>query len=235
MRERLGCAVAIGFGTTELGGGVLATSMEDPDDLQTETVGRLMEGVEIRIVDDQRRELPVGCVGELAVRVDSVMKGYYKTPEATAKVLDQDGWYYTGDLASVDARGYVRIVGRKNDVINRGGKKIFPKEVEDCLIAHASVRLAAAIGVPGRLGGERVWAYVVPEDGVDLDAIGLAEHCRSRIASHKVPEVVRVVPELPTSDSGKVQKYKLRQAAVEELSRGRSRLHKAERKRQPEP
>jgi acyl-CoA synthetase (AMP-forming)/AMP-acid ligase II len=217
LRERFGCGVAIGFGATELGGGVMTSSLDDPDHLQAETVGQVFPGVEARVVDEERRELPTGEVGELAVRVDSVMKGYYKAPEATAEVLDEEGWYYSGDLATIDERGYVRIVGRKKDMIIRGGQNIYPKEIEDYLLTHPKVRSVAVVGVPGRLGGERVWAYVVPEPGEDLTAVEVLDYCRGQIAAYKIPEVVRFLSELPTSTAGEVQKYKLRQAALGEL------------------
>ncbi len=225
LKERFGCAVAIGFGATELGGGVMTSSLDDPDSLQAETVGQVFPGVEARVVDEDHRELPTGEVGELAVRVDSVMKGYYKAPEATAEVLDEQGWYYTGDLATIDERGYVRIVGRKKDMIIRGGQNIYPKEIEDYLQTHPKIRSVAVVGVPGRLGGERGWAYVVPEPGEDLTAVEVLDYCRGQIAAYKVPEVVRFLSELPTSTVGEVQKYKLRQAALGELQQRNNHQH----------
>jgi fatty-acyl-CoA synthase len=217
LKERLGCAVAIGFGATELGGGVMTSSLDDSDDLQAETVGQVFPGVEAKVVDEERRELPPGEVGELAVRVDSVMKGYYKAPEATAQVLDEAGWYYTGDLATIDERGYIRIVGRKKDMIIRAGQNIYPKEIEDYLLTHPKIETVAVIGVPGPLGGERVWAYIVPEAAVDLTATEALDYCRGHIAAYKIPDEVRFLPQLPTSALGEVQKYKLRQMSLEEV------------------
>ena len=222
IKERIGCALAIGFGTTEVAGMVSATSLLDPDSAQAETVGKLLPGVEAKIVDEQRQEVPTGEVGEVAVRVDAVMKGYYKAPEATAAVLDADGWYYTGDLATMDDQGYMRIVGRKSDMIKRSGQCIFPKEIEDSLATHPQIADVAVLGVPGVLGSEQVWAYVVPQDGAELTAKAVVEYCRGRIAPYKTPEEVRIVSELPkAAATGKTQKHKLRDLAIEEHRRKR--------------
>jgi fatty-acyl-CoA synthase len=223
VKKRMGCAMAIGFGSTELGGGVMTSSLDDSDALQAETVGQVLPGVEVKVVDEQRQELPPGEVGELVVRVDSVMKGYYKAPEATAEVLDEDGWYYTGDLASIDGNGYVRIVGRKKDMIIRAGQNVYPKEIEEYLLRHPGIREVAVVGVPGPLGSERVWAYVVPEAGVSLSAREVLEFCRGQIAAYKLPDEVQLASELPTSALGEVQKFKLREFALEELQKRKTR------------
>lgn len=228
VKKRMGCAMAIGFGSTELGGGVMTSSLDDSDALQAETVGQVLPGVEVKVVDDQRRELPQGEVGELVVRVDSVMKGYYKAPEATAEVLDEDGWYYTGDLASIDSNGYVRIVGRKKDMIIRAGQNVYPKEIEEFLLTHPAVRDVAVVGVPGTLGSERVWAYVVPEAGTSLSAREVLEFCRGQIAAYKLPDEVQLVSELPRSALEEVQKFKLREFALEELQRRKTRPSSAQ-------
>ena len=224
LRERIGCAVAIGFGTTELGGSVSATSLWDPDEKQAETVGQLRKGAEAKVVDEQRNELAVGEVGELAIRTESVMKGYYKAPEATAAVLDEEGWYYTGDLATIDERGYVRIVGRKKDMIIRGGQNIYPPEVEEYLLSNPKIFEVAVLGVPGPLGAERVWAYVVPAAGAELTAAEVVEYCRGQLAPYKIPEEVRIVSELPRAHGSKVQKFKLREMAMEEEQQRRKKL-----------
>jgi acyl-CoA synthetase (AMP-forming)/AMP-acid ligase II len=225
IRQRIGCAVAIGFGTTELGGSVSATSLWDPDQKQAETVGQLRLGAEAKVVDEQRNELPVGEVGELAVRTKSVMKGYYKAPEATAAVLDEDGWYYTGDLATIDERGYVRIVGRKKDMIIRAGQNIYPPEVEEYLLTNPKVSEASVLGVPGPLSSERVWAYIVPAEGAELTAAEVVEYCRGQIAAYKIPDEVRIVSELPRAHGSKVQKFKLREMAMKEEEQQRRKAN----------
>jgi acyl-CoA synthetase (AMP-forming)/AMP-acid ligase II len=219
MQERFGCAVHIGFGTTELAGGIAATSLDDSGTLQAETVGQAMPGMEIRIVDEQRRELLPGQVGELACRGENVMLGYYRAPEKTAEVVDEEGWYYTGDLAVVDERGYLRIVGRKDDVIIRAGVNIYPAEIERYLEAHGKIKEAAVVGVPVPIGGERTWAFIILEKRAEMTAKEVLRHCRAELEAHKIPDQVRFVTDFPRASSGKPQKFLLREIALQEVSR----------------
>jgi acyl-CoA synthetase (AMP-forming)/AMP-acid ligase II len=219
IQQRFGCAVHIGFGTTELAGGIAATSLEDSDELQAETVGQAMPGMEIKIVDEQRRELPPGQVGELACRGENVMLGYYRAPEKTAEMVDEEGWYYTGDLAVVDERGYLRIVGRKKDVIIRAGVSIYPLEIERYLEAHEKIKEAAVVGVPGPIGGERTWAFIILEEGAKMTAKEVLYHCRAELEAHKIPDQVRFVADFPRAASGKPQKFILRQTALQEVNK----------------
>jgi acyl-CoA synthetase (AMP-forming)/AMP-acid ligase II len=218
MRRRFGCAVHIGFGATETGGGIAATSLSDSDDRQAETVGRPMPGMEIKVVDEQRRELPAGQVGELVCRSDSVMLGYYRAPEVTAEVIDEERWYYTGDLARIDERGYLHIVGRKKDVIIRGGQNVYPAEIETYLVAHPGIQEAAVVGVPAPVGGESVWAFVRLEEGAELEERQVVDYCRAELESFKVPSQVRFVADLPRTQTGKPQKYRLREMAAGEAN-----------------
>lgn len=228
VQQRFGCAVHIGFGTTEIGGGIAATSLEDAPDIQAETVGHGMPGMELRVVDETRRPLPAGQRGELACRSASRMLGYYHAPELTHQVLDDEGWYYTGDLAVMDERGLIRIVGRSKDVIIRGGQNIDPAEIEQHLMTHPAIREAAVVGVasaprePGGLGSERVWAFVLLEDGAHATAAEVLDHCRATLEAHKIPDEVRLVTSLPRSSLGKVQKKELRERASQEDGAGRS-------------
>jgi len=216
VRERFGCAVHIGFGTTELAGGVSATSIEDSDERQSETVGQAMPGMEVKIVDEQGQEAPSGEVGEMVCRGESVMLGYYRAPEATAEVVDEEGWYHTGDLAVMDDKGYLRIVGRKKDMIIRGGQNIYPAEIENYLLSHDKIREAAVVGVPAALGGEQVWAFLILEDSIELTTQDVLEYCRLGIEAYKIPNQVRFVPDFPRSAMGKPQKFKLRDVAQQE-------------------
>lgn len=216
VQKQFGCAMHIGFGTTELAGGIAATSLEDSDDLQAETVGQAMPGMEIRIVDDERRELPRGQVGELACRGDSVMMGYWRASDKTAEVLDEEGWYYTGDLATIDEQGYMRIVGRKTDMITRGGQNIYPAEIETYLAAHDRVKEVAVVGVPAPIGGERAWAFVILEEGAEMTARQVLDYCREGLEAYKIPDRVRFVADFPRAASGKPQKFKLREMALRE-------------------
>jgi acyl-CoA synthetase (AMP-forming)/AMP-acid ligase II len=213
IHERFGCAVHIGFGATELAGGVSATSIEDSNQRQAETVGQAMPGMEIKVVDEDGLELPPGEVGELICRGDSVMLGYYRAPEATAEVVDEEGWYHTGDLAVMDIEGYLRIVGRKKDMIIRGGQNIYPAEVEGYLRQHEHISEAAVVGVPGAVGGEAVWAFLIPEEGAELEAQEVLEYCRVGMEVYKIPNQIRIVEDFPRSAMGKPQKFKLREMA----------------------
>ncbi len=216
IQKRLGCAIHIGFGTTELAGGIAATSLEDSDDLQAETVGQPMPGMEIKIVDEERREVPRGQVGELACRGDSVMLGYWRAPDKTSEVVDEEGWYYTGDLATMDEQGYVRIVGRKKDMIIRGGQNIYPAEIENYLMSHEKIREAAVVGVPAPILGERTWAFIILEEGAEMTAREVLDYCRMGLDAYKVPDRVRFVTDWPRAASGKPQKFKLREMALQE-------------------
>jgi fatty-acyl-CoA synthase/long-chain acyl-CoA synthetase len=221
IQQRFGCAVHIGFGATETAGGIAATSLADSSRKQAETVGRAMPGMEIKIVDEQRVELPPGQVGELACRSDSVMLGYYRDPEATAEVKDEDGWYYTGDLARIGEDGYLRIVGRKKDVIIRGGQNIHPAEIETHLASHPGIREAAVVGIPSTLGGESAWAFVLPADGQRVTPQEVLDHCRAELEPYKIPARVRFVTEFPRTSTGKPLKFRLREMALQETRGGR--------------
>ncbi len=218
IRQRFGCAVHIGFGATETGGGIAVTSLADSDEQQAETVGRPMPGVEVRIVDEARRPLPLGEIGELACRFGGVMLGYYRAPERTAEVLDDEGWYYTGDLAWMDKQGYLHIVGRKKDMIIRGGQNIYPAEIEAYLTAHPKIRQAAVVGVPGTLGEESVWAFICLEERAEMTVQEVLDYCRAGLETFQIPSQVRFLPELPQGEPGKSQKFKLREIALAEQS-----------------
>jgi acyl-CoA synthetase (AMP-forming)/AMP-acid ligase II len=219
IEERFGCAVYIGFGATEMGGGIAVSSLSDSDHQRTETVGRPLLDTEVRIVDDQGQQLPPGQVGELLCRSQGVMVGYYQAPELTAEVMDEDGWYHTGDLAAIDEDGYLRIVGRKKDMIIRGGQNIYPAEIEHYLTAHPSIREAAVVGVPSALGGESVWAFLIAEEGVEMTPRAVKSYCREALEPYKIPKEVRFAVDFPRAQSGKPQKFKLRAKAIEETER----------------
>lgn len=216
IQRRFGCAVHIGFGMTELGGGIAATGLEDSALHQAETVGQVMPGMEIRIVDDHRQPVPPGVVGELACRSDSVMLGYFGHTEDGGTPIDEAGWLYTGDLALIDQHGYLRIVGRKKDIIIRGGQNIYPARLEHVLATVPGVREAAVVGVPDPLLGESVWAFVVPEPGATLRESDLIERCRAELEAHEIPQRIRFLPDLPRTPSGKPRKPDLRQLALKE-------------------
>lgn len=215
MQHRFDCAVHIGFGATETAGGIAATSLADSAERQAATVGQPMPGMEVRVVDEARRLLPPGEVGELAVRSDSLMLGYYNAPDITAQVIDADGWYYTGDLAVIDALGYLRIVGRKKDLIIRGGLNVYPAEIESYLASNPRIREAAVVGIPSPLGSENVWAFIILKEGMEMSATEVLDYCRAALEPYKIPSQVRIVADFPRTETGKPQKFKLREKVLQ--------------------
>ena len=216
MQQHFGCAVHIGFGATETAGGISATGLDDSAERQASTVGRPMPGMEVKVVDEQRRELPPGRVGELACRSQSLMRGYFRAPELTAQVMDEDGWYYSGDLAVIDEEGYLQIVGRKREVIIRGGQNVYPAEIEAFLCTHPGIREAAVVGMPSAVEGETVWAFVILQEGVPMTPREVAALCRSELETFQIPARVKIVTDFPRSETGKPQKHRLRDQALKE-------------------
>jgi fatty-acyl-CoA synthase len=216
LQKAFGCAIYIGFGTTETGGGVSVSGMDDSVEKQTTTIGMPLIDTEVKIVDENNNPLPPGQIGELVTRSDGIMMGYYQAPEATEKVIDKAGWYYTGDMAVVDDKGYIKIVGRKKDMIIRGGQNVYPAEVEAFLATYPKVQESAVFGIPSEISGETVCAYIIPKDGEQIDTQEILDYCRSELEVYKIPSIFRFVEEFPRSDNGKPQKYKMRQELIDE-------------------
>jgi fatty-acyl-CoA synthase len=212
LHERLGCPLENMYGTTE-SGLISWTGVEDPWERAATTVGRPVPGARVRIVNDERLLLLPGERGEIAVQTSQMMTGYYRDPQLTAQVLDAKGRFYTGDVGTVGEDGYLRLVDRKRDLIVRGGEKISPAEIERTLESHPLIRRAGVIGVPGQGTGEEIWAYVELQPGAALADRTVLEFCRGQIAPFKIPDEVRFVPRLPTTVTGKVQKFRLREMA----------------------
>lgn len=207
VEDVLGIRLRQGYGLTEASPG-LTTSVDT--DAPATSVGRPLPGVQLRLVDEFGDDALVGDVGEVWARGDNVFLGYLGDPEATAAVLDADGWLRTGDLAVVDENGHLFIVGRNKDQIICAGFNVHPGEVEDWLSTHAAVAEAAVVGEPDREYGEAVVAFVVPAAGETLDVDELRRHCRTRLAGYKVPSRFEVVDELPRGLGGKLQRRALR-------------------------
>ena len=206
------------YGMTETSPVSTQTGAEDPLDKRVGTVGRVHPHVEIKVVDPETgnvvdREQP----GELCTRGYSVMLGYWDEPEKTDEVLDRARWMHTGDLAVMDDEGYLRIVGRIKDMVIRGGENLYPREVEEFLYGHPDVSDVQVVGVPDQRYGEELMAFIVPRGGAEIDREAIAAFCEGRIARHKVPRYVATVDEFPITVTGKVQKYKLRELAIEQL------------------
>jgi len=216
-QARFRCSVTVGYGSTELGGGILVTRIDDTDDVKRETVGRPFPGADVRIVDDQGNDVPPGTAGELICRTPSVMTGYSSATADGTTPVDEEGWYHTSDLAFRDEDGNVHITGRRDDLIIRGGNKIRPADVEQVLREVPGVRQAVVVGVDAARVGQQVWAFVVPESAeFPLDRAALLKHCQANLAPLKVPDHIRVCDSLPTTSLGKIQRHRLSQVAREE-------------------
>ena len=210
--------VTICYGMTETSPVSTQTGADDSLEKRVSTAGRVHPHVEVKIVDTvSGRTVQRGEPGELLTRGYSVMRGYWDDPERTAESIDASRWMHTGDLATMDEDGYVNIVGRSKDMVIRGGENIYPREVEEFLMGHPDVEEVAVFGVPDDRYGEELMACVRLSPGASCEEDDLREFCRGRIAHFKVPRYVRVVDEFPMTVTGKVQKFKMRDAAVAEL------------------
>ena len=208
--------ITIAYGQTESSPVITQTRTNDPIERRVSTVGRKLPDVEVKLVDvDTGEEVGPGEQGDLCTRGYHVMKGYYKMPDETEEVIDEEGWLHTGDLATMDEDGYVKITGRADDMIIRGGENIYPREIEEFLYTHPEISDVQVYGVPDEKYGERVAAAIIKKKDASLTDEDVKEYCRENIAHYKVPEYVDFVEEYPMTASGKIQKYKLREAAVE--------------------
>jgi long-chain acyl-CoA synthetase len=199
-----GCTILEGYGLSETSP---VASFNHPDrERKPGSIGTPIDGVEMRVVDDRRGQLPAGEAGEIAIRGHNIMKGYWKRPDATADAVDADGWFYTGDIASVDEDGYFFIVDRKKDLIIRGGYNVYPREIEEVLYEHPAVREAAVIGVPHPQLGEEVAAAVALKDGAEPTPSDVRDFVRRQVAAYKYPRHVWFVEELPKGPTGKILK-----------------------------
>jgi fatty-acyl-CoA synthase len=210
--------VTICYGMTETSPVSTQSAIDDPLDKRVSTVGRVHPHVEIKIVDpDSGALVRRGERGELCTRGYSVMLGYFENPEATRAAIDAAGWMHTGDLATMDERGYVNIVGRIKDMIIRGGENVYPREVEEYLHTHPKVSEAQVFGVPSVKYGEEVAAWIRARAGATVTDEELTRFCSGKIATYKIPRYWKVVREFPMTVTGKVQKFRMREAAVKEL------------------
>ncbi|MFY0565117.1 AMP-binding protein [Archangium lansingense] len=213
MRE-----VTICYGMTETSPVSTQSSLDDPLDKRVTTVGRVHPHVEVKIVDAATGAVvPRGLPGELCTRGYSVMLGYWNNPEATRTSIDAAGWMHTGDLATMDEDGYVKIVGRIKDMIIRGGENVYPREIEEFLHTHPAVSEAQVIGVPSEKYGEEVMAWVKPKPGATVTQEELVRYCTGRISTFKIPRFWKFVDEFPMTVTGKIQKFRMREMAVAEL------------------
>ncbi|MDF2366697.1 AMP-binding protein [Sneathiella sp.] len=209
--------VTICYGMTETSPVSFQSNVDDPLKKRVSTVGRIHPHVEVRIVDENGADVPVGAQGELWTRGYSVMRGYWDDAEKTGEAIVDGGWMRTGDLAVLDEEGYCQIVGRLKDMIIRGGENVYPREIEEFLFTHPDIQEVQVFGVPDEKFGEEVCTWIVTRAGSALDEEGVKDYCRDQIAHYKVPRHVRFVPELPMTVTGKPQKFIMRDEMIKLL------------------
>lgn len=217
--QQLGIKLLSVYGSTESSPHAVV-NLDDPLSRFMHTDGYAAAGVEIKVVNDARKTLPPGCEGEEASRGPNVFMGYFDEPELTARALDEEGWYYSGDLCRMDEAGYIKITGRKKDIIVRGGENISSREVEDILLQHPKIHDACVVAMPDERLGERSCAYVVlkaPHHSLSLEEV-VAFFSRKRVAKYKYPEHIVVIEKLPRTVSGKIQKFLLRKDIMRRLT-----------------
>ncbi len=214
VQKELDCQFSIVFGQTELHGIITHTHHDDTPEDQSETIGQPMAQVEVKVVDIHTNQvLPIGEQGEICARGYQTMLGYFDMPEATAAALESDGWLHTGDLGTMDERGYLRITGRLKDMIIRGGENIYPREIEALLSEHPRVASAVIIGVPDEKWGEQVAAIIQPVSSEEPPSPAeLHDYCRAHLAAYKTPKLWFFVDQFPLTATGKIQKFVLRES-----------------------
>ena len=210
--------ITIAYGQTEASPVCTQTRVHDSIDIRVSTVGKPLPFIEAKVVDPEtNKELPYGTPGEFVARGYNIMKGYYKMPEATAQVIDSEGWLHTGDLAVMGENGYFKITGRIRDMIIRGGENIYPKEIEEFLYTHPAIKDVQVIGVPDKKYGEVIMACIILKEGQAITEDEIKQYVRDNMARHKTPKYVKFINSFPLTASGKVQKYKLREWAIDVL------------------
>ena len=210
--------IVIVYGQTEASPGCTMSRTSDPLEVRVATVGSAFPEVECKIVDPETgADCPDEVVGEFVARGYNIMKGYYMMPKATASAIDRDGWLHTGDLACRTPEGNYRITGRLKDMIIRGGENIYPKEIEEFIYTHPKVSDVQVIGVPDKAMGEEIMACVILKEGETMTVDEMKAYVRDHMAKHKVPKYIEFVDGFPMNDAGKIQKYKMREMAVEKL------------------
>ena len=212
--------ITIGYGMTETGPLSTQTLPDDPVELRVGTVGRPIPHTEIKIIDDERRIVALGVSGELCTRGYCVMRGYWDDPEQTAKDIDGAHWIKTGDIATMDERGYIRIVGRIKDMLIRGGENIYPREIEELLYTHPKIDQVEVVGVPDPKFGEEIAAWIRLHEGEQASEEEIREFCSGKLSHFKIPRYIRFTEEFPMTVTGKVQKFVLRDRMTEELGLG---------------
>lgn len=210
--------ITIAYGLTEASPVTNQTKIDDSLELRVETVGPPLAHTEIKIIDPETGKVqPVDVLGELCCRGFQVMKGYYRKPEETKETIDKNHWLHTGDIGTMDANGYCKIISRIKDMIIRGGENIYPREIEEFLLTHPLVKDAYVFGVPDRTYGEEIATWIQLKEDADIAPEEIREYCRGKIAHQKIPKYVQFVDEYPMTVTGKIKKFKMREIATKQL------------------
>lgn len=211
--------ITIAYGQTEASPVVTQTRTEDPIDIRVTTVGRVLPHMKVKIIDvETGMDVVPGIQGEIITTGYQVMKGYYKMPEATAQAIDKKGWLHTGDLGTMDVNGYFKITGRLKDMIIRGGENIYPREIEEFLYTHPHIKDVQIVGVPDQKYGEEIVAFIILKDGLLIGENEIIQFVKNGLSRYKAPRYVLFINEYPMTASGKIQKYKLREIAIQKLN-----------------
>lgn len=212
--------ILIGYGQTEASPITHLTTSDDSFARRTETVGRNLPHQEVKIVDPlSGQTLALGEIGEICFRGYHLMHGYYGDQEATLKAIDEEGWLHSGDLGKMDKEGYVQVTGRLKDMIIRGGENIYPREIEDFLFTHPKIAQVAVLGLPDEYYGEEVMAWILLHEGETATAEEITEFCKDKIAHYNIPKHIWFVDEFPMTITGKIQKFRMREIALEKMEK----------------
>jgi fatty-acyl-CoA synthase len=210
--------ICIVYGMTETAPVTFMSRPHDPLERRVSTVGSVMPHIEAKIIDAETGEIqPLGVPGEICTRGYALMPGYWENPAATQLAIDGEGWMHTGDLGTLDAEGYLNVVGRIKDMVIRGGENIYPRELEELLYQHPAIAAAQVVGVPDARMGEELMVWVIVREGMSVTDDDVRDFCRQRVAHFKVPRYVKQVQAFPLTVTGKVQKFRMRELAIEEL------------------
>ena len=211
--------ILIGYGETEASPLTHLTTRDDTMERRTETVGKNLPHQEVKVIDTETGATqPLGVIGEICFRGYHIMRGYYGQPDKTAETINDSGWLYSGDLGTMDADGYVRITGRRKEMIIRGGENIYPKEIEEFLFTHPKIAQVAVFGIPDELYGEEVMAWIQLHVGETCNEADIRDYCKGKIAHFKIPKFIWFVDDFPMTVTGKLQKFKMREMALEKLT-----------------
>ncbi|MDT8861334.1 acyl--CoA ligase [Alkalihalobacillus sp. MEB130] len=219
IRTAMGCDIVVSYGLTETSAGVTMTNFDDEDLLRSKTVGKALQGIEIKIVNHKREEVSFGEIGEIAVKSVGVMKGYFQLPKKTNEVIDHEGWFYTGDFGTINEKGYVRILGRKNEMMIHEGERVFTKEIEHYFCQHPSILEAVVIGFKDEVLGDVICAAIKLRPGHKEDEQLMKSFIQNKVASYKIPDYIVFLDELPMTGSGKIKQKDLEESLIGKLRR----------------